>query len=705
MPVVPVFLFWDETIEDGFAAVIREKIKTQIFEYCISYGIEFHLAIFLIDPSGDTLPQKRKFSKLDVVSSDWTLESGRASTNPSIKADLVDKFNLEYRGQNQLEGFLRPLILVVSNRQARNDVDINRTIENLFNHDSKPRVAVLGTGTTHVWSYSASKDLLNRKEFVTNLTSTDSVQIDKSFGEIINWLLEKSTESPASRKIDSPTVQARPTITPMPSSPPPNPARPSPTTQAQPVPESKPLKRPSINFGEEPETVPIPKRQVEPTVPKNAEPIQVVENSSADTSQSQAENSVKETPVPIEEESESDSDESKGIWRRAAEKTTDIFKWRGSSEKDTESEEENTSPEIPVPPPSVLPVFPTLDELVDRDLPRAADGQLITDQASTLNAKPWYSPNWKKLPNNGPSRDLELTAGSIGDLRLMAASTRGTKHQYYGDENEDSFHVAQTNSGSHVVVAVADGVSSAKYSSYGSRVLSFMISESIVNEIEQSSDESELDIRSVIDVAIRRASDRAQSWHVGELYAPSESPDENSYRQVSATLCVAVLGTKVDADGNRPVVLACVGDSPCYTLRGMKWTIRSAATKEGVLLEHSTPALPVPIGADPRHEVFEFLLSRDEVLVLMTDGIGTSLASGETSVGRWLAPRLYGPALAQDFAALLQYEFLNTVTYDRQTEDDDRTLAIVYDYRGIADAIASAQDAASEVTPPEIVSN
>jgi serine/threonine protein phosphatase PrpC len=703
VPVVPVFLFWDETIEADFAAVIREKIKTQIFEYCISYGIDFHLAIFLVDPSGDMLSQKRKFSKLDVDSYDWNLGSGITALNPSIKADLVQKFNLEYGGQNRPDEFLRPLVLVVSGRQARPGVDVNRTIETLFNHDSKPRIAVLGTGTTHVWSFSVAKDLLDRKEFVTNLTSTDSVLIDESFGEILNWLLEKSTESPASGKIDNSALQARPTITSMPPSPPPNPSRPSPAAQAHPVPESKPLKRPSINFGEEPESAPVPKREAEPTVPKNMEPIQVVENSPADTSQSQSENSANETPVPIQEESEKDSDDSKGFVRRAAEQTLDFVLRRGSSDKDIEGEVENTSSEVP--PPSVPPVFPALAELVDRDLPRAADGQLITDLASTLNAKPWYSPNWKKLPNNGPSRDLELTAGSIGDLRLMAASTRGTKHQYYGDENEDSFHVAQTNSGSHVVVAVADGVSSAKYSSYGSRVLSFMISESIVNEIEQSSDESELDIRSVIDVAIRRASDRAQSWHVGELYAPSESPDENSYRQVSATLCVAVLGTKVDADGNRQVVLACVGDSPCYTLRGMKWTIRSAVTKEGALLEHSTPALPVPLGADPRHEVFEFLLSKDEVLVLMTDGIGTSLASGETSVGRWLAPRLYGPALAQDFAALLQYEFLNTITYDRQTEDDDRTLAIVYDYRGIADAIASVQDEASEVAPSEIVSN
>ena len=704
MVIVPVFLFWDETIKDGFAAVIREKIKTQIFQDFVQLGLEFHFAIFIIDKSGDSLIQKRKFSKFDVDSSEWNLESGIVPSNNSIKADLVQTFKRELESQNHLAGSIRPLVLIVSNRQARTDVDVNRTIENLFNHDSKPRIAVLGTGTTHIWSYSVNEDLLKRKEFVTNLVSTDSAQIDVSFEEITNWLLEKSTETPSAQDVDSLDIQIRPTITSAPPLPPP--ARPSispsPSTTSR-APVDKPLKRPSINFGDEPETTPIPKKQVEPTEPKNVEPIQVVVTSPADTSQSQSENSAKETPVPIQVESEKDSDESKGMLRRAAEQTLDFVLRRGASDKDIESLTEIDVPAEPIP--SSVPEFPTLAELVDSDIPHAADGQLITDQASSLNAKPWYSPNWKKLPNNGPSRDLELTAGSIGDLRLMAGSTRGTKHQFYSDENEDSFHVAQTKSGSHVVIAVADGVSSAQYSAYGSRVLSFMTSESIVNQIEQASNSDELDIRSIMDTAIRRASDRAQSWHVGELYAPSESPDENSYRHVSATLCVAVLTTAVDADGNRAVNLACVGDSPCYTLRGTQWTIRSAATKEGALLEHGTQALPVPFGLDPRQEVFEFSLATDEVLVLMTDGIGTSLATGNTAVGRWLAPRLYGPGLAQDFAALLQYEFVNSMTYDRQTEDDDRTLAIVYDYRGILDAIASSQDAATEVTPPEIVSN
>jgi hypothetical protein len=85
MVAVPVFLFWDETIKDGFAAVIREKIKTKIFQDFVELGLEFHFAIFIIDKSGDSLIQKRKFSKFDVDSSEWNLESGIVPVNSSIR--------------------------------------------------------------------------------------------------------------------------------------------------------------------------------------------------------------------------------------------------------------------------------------------------------------------------------------------------------------------------------------------------------------------------------------------------------------------------------------------------------------------------------------------------------------------------------------------------------------------------------------------
>jgi serine/threonine protein phosphatase PrpC len=319
----------------------------------------------------------------------------------------------------------------------------------------------------------------------------------------------------------------------------------------------------------------------------------------------------------------------------------------------------------------------------------SVDGQLIVDVPSTLNAKHWYTPDWKKLPLQGPSRDLELDYGSLKKLRVMAASARGTKHQFYGNENQDAFNVGFTKSGSHLVVVVADGVSSAQFSAYGSRAMSFLVSQSVMCQIDSSSEGDALDMKSIIETAVRQASDRTQNWRVDELYGPQSPPNENSLNDVAATLSVAVVGTTQDKLGSRSVTLACIGDSPCYTLKGAKWTLRSTATKDGVLLEQGTRALPVRLGEDPRLEWFEFDLSDSEVLVLMTDGIGTSLDNGNTAVGRWLAPRLYGPVPLE--------HFIGTLTYDRQGEDDDRTLAIVYDFQGIVSAIAETQKSVPEV--------
>ena len=70
-------------------------------------------------------------------------------------------------------------------------------------------------------------------------------------------------------------------------------------------------------------------------------------------------------------------------------------------------------------------------------------------------------------------------------------------------------------------------------------------------------------------------------------------------------------------------------------------------------------------------EFHEFVMGHRAQLVLMTDGIGTALASGRTPLGQWLGERLSKPQLAADFLA--------TVSFDRLAEDDDRTLVVLYD--------------------------
>lgn len=80
----------------------------------------------------------------------------------------------------------------------------------------------------------------------------------------------------------------------------------------------------------------------------------------------------------------------------------------------------------------------------------------------------------------------------------------------------------------------------------------------------------------------------------------------------------------------------------------------------------------------------EFEVGAEEIILLATDGIGTSLVNGNTPVGRWLAPRignLIGP--------MVESRLHDILAFDRQGEDDDRTLIAVFDkgeaWRGRSD--------------------
>jgi hypothetical protein len=94
-------------------------------------------------------------------------------------------------------------------------------------------------------------------------------------------------------------------------------------------------------------------------------------------------------------------------------------------------------------------------------------------------------------------------------------------------------------------------------------------------------------------------------------------------------------------------------------------------TKDGEVVDQATSALPSEVGAPVELEFHEFMMGHRAQLVLMTDGIGTALASGRTPLGQWLGERFSKPQLAADFLA--------TVSFDRLAEDDDRTLVVLYD--------------------------
>ncbi len=308
---------------------------------------------------------------------------------------------------------------------------------------------------------------------------------------------------------------------------------------------------------------------------------------------------------------------------------------------------------------------------ISKDI-RSINGPIIIEAASRLNAVEWHTDGYTKLPEYGPAGDFICEIGNIDALRLVAGSIRGTKHKYYGDPNQDSFAISHNDK--YLIVAVSDGVSSAKHSAYVSKFLTHSVVNSLKLDLSNATDNLNFSLKDQIQAATERASRLVLNWREGELYSPYEKSEEVGLRDLAATLTVLVITRQYDENGNRNVVVGFVGDSPCYVLDALDWEIKTAETKTGEVLEHGTKALPVASGDRVVLEWAEFAVKPQQVVLVMTDGIGTSLASGRSAVGKWLAPRiprLRGPNVESVFSDM--------ILFDRQGEDDDRTLVVIFD--------------------------
>ena len=319
------------------------------------------------------------------------------------------------------------------------------------------------------------------------------------------------------------------------------------------------------------------------------------------------------------------------------------------------------------------------DDPVLAEVPRTANGNIPVGEQSRSNATAWHAPEWTKIPallDEGPGRDIEVQFGVAQDLRVMAGSVRGTRHQFYAQPNQDAFAIARTDR--FLVVAVADGVGSARFAAHGSAY----VSERVVRYLESALRDTAVDDADGLESSVRQAlhtgSEGVMNWSEGAFRAPHVPAVEVRRSEVSTTLTVCIVPLVADLSGSRTVTCANVGDSPCYTLRREGWRLETEATKDGAVLDLATVALPCPPGEPIPSRVRQLNLGPDDVLVVMTDGIGQSLASGQTEVGSWLAGRLRRPMLAHDW--------IDTLMFDRAGEDDDRTMVAVWAGSSMADA-------------------
>lgn len=291
-----------------------------------------------------------------------------------------------------------------------------------------------------------------------------------------------------------------------------------------------------------------------------------------------------------------------------------------------------------------------------------------------MNSKTWWTSGYHKVHAELPRSSVEYDFGTCGDLAVFGATSRGTKHQFRAAPNQDAFAFCSIESPSKfLVIAVCDGVSQAKFSSYGSRRLARAAVAQLEKTIRENKSESTALDQSVFASVLQAASTAMKAWSVTDLDAPHQPPEETDYKELSSTIALALIDAN-DADGaGYRVRAAFVGDSPIYLATNDAYTIQTPFTKGGDLVENSTSALPIKADDLVQPGWIDTRIPAGSHLVIATDGFSNALREGKTKHARvlrklWSSPT--GPvALALNVTG---------IDFDRRGEDDDRSAVIVW---------------------------
>ncbi|SFR22914.1 Serine/threonine protein phosphatase PrpC [Lentzea waywayandensis] len=247
---------------------------------------------------------------------------------------------------------------------------------------------------------------------------------------------------------------------------------------------------------------------------------------------------------------------------------------------------------------------------------------------------------------------------------LRAASLRGLSHRSFGRTRQDEYAYQVTPDGRYLVLCVADGVSSGPRSHHAAEVAARTGVTLLVNALEDAAPEALDWDRLVGAVAGHIVTFARKRLPGGEQMDVSEIV---GWMATTATYAVVDL-----ANEEMEVFSASVGDSSAWVLSERGWEPVAQVKNDGAAVDSSSVgALPmVPSRPMPSQHT---RVRAGEALVLMSDGVGDPLRTGEGEVGRFLAQAWRRPPHDLDFAA--------QVGFHRRSFDDDRTVIAVWPLR------------------------
>lgn len=258
-------------------------------------------------------------------------------------------------------------------------------------------------------------------------------------------------------------------------------------------------------------------------------------------------------------------------------------------------------------------------------------------------------------PSNRP--DVSIDAVDTDTYFIRACSVRGAAHRHRRVTRQDDYSIGQSPSG-HVVLAVADGLSSSPLGHIAATVACRSALSAVSAELSQGHSPDAIDWDDV--VARVSAAVSIEARRIGAVNALA-SDDDVAY-VMATTLILAV----VDAGVTRATIASLAGDSAAFILRGRQW-LRLGGKAQAEGLAESRLKSWLPTRASPVIEIVD--LVGVDALLLCSDGLAGVLDSAgrpaKTIAEWWHAP----PGLT---------EFATQLSFLLKGVDDDRTAAVVW---------------------------
>jgi serine/threonine protein phosphatase PrpC len=264
--------------------------------------------------------------------------------------------------------------------------------------------------------------------------------------------------------------------------------------------------------------------------------------------------------------------------------------------------------------------------------------------------------------------DTQLDAGTAGDLVVRAASVRGTSHRHAGTPRQDDYAICADDR--WLIVAVADGVSAGPLSHQAATLACRGAAGLVRDRLGREGGVAGIVWADVLSSAARRIVAHGRRALESDADDGDEVLSADVARMMATTLVVAVIPVRPGDDGRHEGTVLALGDTSAFVLGADRaWRAITDIKNDGAdIASSATAALPYLPSESP--DARPVTLERGEVLLVMTDGVGDALGTGDGAVGRFLGSEWQAPPEMLSFGG--------QVGFARRSFDDDRTVVGVW---------------------------